>query len=140
MNHRARRFYVAISSLLLLCVLLIHAKAAQKTTERWTPEIPKTWVDDEVAAFELPLAEADASPKHISSDYYYRMPVRPVYKTYPIYAPGKEPPDYLNKLRKIEPEITFDPAKLRTEKDWIKAGELVFDAPVEFVSSGTLFA
>ncbi len=69
-------------------------------------------------------------PEHISSDYYYRMPVRPIYKSYPIYAPGKEPPGYFDKLKQLEPEIAFDPATLKTEADWIKAGELAFDAPV----------
>ena len=140
MNHRPRKLYVATSSLLLLFVLLIHTNGAQKKSDRWTPDIPRTWADDQVAAFELPLADAAASPKHISSAYYYRMPVRPVYKSYPIYVPGKEPPDYFNKLKKIEPQITFDATKLKTEKDWIKAGELVFDAPIEFVSSGILFS
>jgi hypothetical protein len=43
-------------------------------------------------------------------------------------------------LKKQEPEIVFDASKLNTEKDWIKAGEMVFDSPVEFVSSGTLFS
>ncbi len=60
------------------------------------------------------------------------MPVRPIYKSYPIYAPGREPPGYLDWLKQQEPEIVpetvFDPAWLKTEADWIKAGELVFDA------------
>jgi hypothetical protein len=33
-------------------------------------------------------------------------------------------------LRSVEPEILFDPSRLRTEGDWIRAGELVFDAPI----------
>ena len=60
------------------------------------------------------------------------MRVRPIYKSYPIYAPGKEPPGYFEKLRELEPEIVFDHAKLKTEEDWIKAGELVFDAPITY--------
>ncbi|MBK7597764.1 MAG: hypothetical protein IPJ07_04230 [Acidobacteria bacterium] len=69
------------------------------------------------------------SPKHVSADYY-RMPVRPIYKSYPVYAPGKEPSGYLDWLKQQEPEILFDAAKLKTEADWIKAGEIVFDAPL----------
>jgi hypothetical protein len=60
------------------------------------------------------------------------VPVRPVYKTYPVYAPGREPEHYLEWLREQEPQVTFEPARLRSEADWIKAGELVFDAPFGF--------
>ncbi|MBK9706135.1 MAG: hypothetical protein IPO77_03755 [Acidobacteria bacterium] len=51
-----------------------------------------------------------------------------IYKSYPIYAPGKEPPGYLEWLKKQEPQIIFDAGKLKTEADWIKAGEIVFHA------------
>jgi len=47
-----------------------------------------------------------------------------------VYAPGKGPPGYLDSLRQKDPEIVFDPAKLHTEQDWIRAGELVFNSPV----------
>jgi hypothetical protein len=69
----------------------------------------------------------------VSSDYYYRLQVRPIYKAYPVYAPDKEPPGYIEWLAKQEPEIVFDPTKLHTEADWIRAGELVFDAPIALV-------
>ena len=104
----------------------------------WRPEIPKTWVDADVASLEIPLADPASSPKHISADYYYRIPVRPIYKSYPIYAPGREPPGYLQRLGTMEPQIAFDASKVKTKQDWIKAGEIVFDAPIEFVSSGVL--
>lgn len=110
--------------------------AAQKGSKQ---EIPRTWVDSEMSGLELPLANPVGSPKYIDADYYYRMPVRSVYKSYPIYVPGKEPPGYLEKLRNLEPQVTFDMAKLKTEQEWIEAGERVFDAPIEFVTSGTLF-
>ena len=93
------------------------------------PAVPRTWEEEAMASVELPLASTGVPPEHISSDYYYRMPVRPIYKSYPIYAPGKEPRGYFERLKQLEPEIVFDPAKLKTEADWIKAGELVFDAP-----------
>jgi hypothetical protein len=128
---------------LVLCFVMsslffVDRGIAQKTSAIWSPHIPKTWVDDEVTTLELPLANAGASPKHVSSEYYYRIPVRPIFKSYPIYAPGKEPPGYLERLSRLDPEITFDAAKLKTEQDWIKAGEIVFDAPKEFESSGML--
>jgi len=120
-----------------LLVVMIGLDAAgqprkKKPEAAFSPNIPKTWDDEAMASLEVPLADAHTAPLHIPADYYYRMPVRPIYKSYPIYAPGKEPPGYLDWLKQQEPEIVpetvFDPAQLKTEADWIKAGELVFDA------------
>jgi hypothetical protein len=108
---------------------------AQKPASTVSPDVPmvwpKVWDHDEMADLELPLADAANTPKHVSADYYYSIPVRPIYKSYPAYAPGKEPPGYEEWLKQQEPEITvFDVSKLKTEADWIKAGEMVFDAPI----------
>lgn len=111
---------------------LIPPGRAQKSGTAFTPTIPKTWDDESVAGFEVPLADPRYSPVHVSSDYYYRMPVRSIYKNYPIYAPGKAPPGYMDWLKQQEPEIVFDAAKLKTEADWVRAGELVFDAPIRY--------
>src|SRR5712691_8902993 len=108
---------------------LIFAGRQQNFEGGFVANIPKTWDDEPVASLEIPLADPRYSPVHVSSDYYYRMPVRPIYKSYPIYAPGKEPPGYMDWLKQQEPEIAFDSNKLKTESDWIRAGELVFDAP-----------
>lgn len=105
---------------------------AQQTNKAFTPAIPKTWDDQAMAALEVPLADPAGSPAHISADYYYRIPVRPIYKSYPVYAPGKEPAGYEAWLKEQAPETIFDAAKLKTEADWIKAGEMVFDAPVSY--------
>ncbi|HZO52418.1 MAG TPA: hypothetical protein VFB63_06870 [Bryobacteraceae bacterium] len=91
--------------------------------------IPKTWDDAAVASVALPLAVADASPVQVSSKYYYGIPVRPIYKSYPVYHPAKEPPGYIDHLKQQEPVIVFDASTLKSPQDWIKAGELVFDAP-----------
>lgn len=99
-------------------------------------QVPKMWDDRAMAALELPLAEPTASPKYPPADYYYRIPVRSIYKSYPIYAPGHEPPDYLDWLKQQEPVVIWDDARhapsLKAEADWIKAGEMVFDSPVAF--------
>lgn len=60
------------------------------------------------------------------------MQVRQIYRSYPVYAPGREPAGYFDSLTSLEPEIVFDHTKLRTVADWIRAGELVFDAPVSY--------
>jgi hypothetical protein len=97
--------------------------------------IPKTWDEESLQSMELPLPDPAASPDYVSADYYYRIPVRPIYKTYPVYFPPKEPPGYFDQLKKIEPELLFDASKLKTQEDWIHAGAIVFQAPIEFVDS-----
>ena len=95
-----------------------------------SPIIPPVWNDAEMFELQLPLANTAASPKQISSDYYYRIPVRKIYKNYPVYVPGKEPSGYLEWLKQQEPQDAFVPGELKTEADWIRAGELVFDSPI----------
>ena len=96
--------------------------------------IPKTWDDAEMAALEIPLANPIGSPKQVPADYYYRIPVRPIYKSYPVYAAGHEPTGYLESLKHKDPIIYWDDKghapTLETEADWINAGEAVFDAPI----------
>jgi hypothetical protein len=111
-------------------------RGGQSGSYGFRPDVPKTWDDAALAKLEIPLAETAATAKHVSADYYYKMPVRPIYKTYPIYAPGHEPHGYLDWMRRQDPVILWDDKghspDLATEADWIKAGSLVFDAPVVF--------
>ncbi|MGH9406389.1 MAG: hypothetical protein ACRD3D_11210 [Terriglobia bacterium] len=106
--------------------------------------VPKTWDDAAMAMLEVPLANPIGSPKHVSASYYYKIPVNPIYKQYPVYAPGHEPSGYMDWLKQQEPQIIWDDkghaAPLRSEADWIKAGELVFDAQITYVGEhGGLF-
>lgn len=55
------------------------------------PDIPRTWTDSAVAELEVPLAQSEYSPKHISEADYYRIPERVLYRTYPVYHPDLEP-------------------------------------------------
>ena len=117
--------------------LPIHRISAQNSSSPvFSPTIPNTWDDAAMATLEVPLANPIGSPKHVSADYYYKIPVRPIYKSYPIYAPGHEPPGYMDWLKQQEPVILWGDAghrpRLQTEADWIKAGEIVFDAPVAY--------
>jgi len=129
---------VGVAVFLVFSVLsvfsVINAGHAQKSENSFSPVIPRTWDEEALAAVEPPLASTGVPPEHISSDYFYRMPVRPIYKSYPIYAPGKEPRGYFERLKQLEPEIVFDPAKLKTQADWIKAGEQVFEASTGYDS------
>jgi hypothetical protein len=85
-----------------------------------------------LSSFELPLVQADASARHVSPDYYYRIPVRPIYKSYPVYAPGREPQGYMEWLAQQEPEIAFESSRLQSDAGWTAAGEAVFDAPIGY--------
>src|SRR5215467_1675562 len=100
----------------------------------YKPVVPKVWDDAVIKDLELPLSHPEYSPKHVSEDFYYQMPVRPIYKSYPVYHPDREPKGYIDWLRTQEPEIAWDASKLKTRNDWTRAGELVFDAPTGFGS------
>ena len=102
--------------------------------------IPKTWDTEAINSFQMPLADSRVSTSFISSSYYYSIPVRPIYKSYDVYRPDREPPGYMDQLKRQTPQVIFDSSKLRSEADWTKAGEMVFDAPNDFVSDGTLYS
>src|SRR6266705_5285606 len=132
MRLRCSRLMMLVLLVLLSITAVMVVGRAQKFENATLPQIPKTWDDKAVAELEVPLADPRYSPVHVSSDYYYRMPVRQIYKSYPIYPPGKEPLGYREWLKQQEPEVVFDAAKLKTESDWIRAGELVFNAPIAY--------
>lgn len=96
------------------------------------PDIPRAWDDEAVATMELPLAQRDRSPRYMSAEEYYKLKVRPIYRSYPAYAKGREPAGYLESLKEKTPEIIFDPSKLHTKQDWIAAGKLVFESETLF--------
>lgn len=123
--------FVVVFILLAGSVFVVMSqRKAHVTNSSFTPVIPRVWDDAEMAGLQLPLVDANASPVQVSSDYYYRIPVRTIYKNYPVYAPGKEPAGYLEWLKQQEPESAFAAGTLKTEADWIRAGELVFDSPI----------
>ena len=94
--------------------------------------MPRTWDDQAIATLEIPLADP---PDHLNTfpPTITPIPIAPIYKSYFVYAPGREPAGYMDWLKRQEPEVVWDdvghaPA-LKTSADWIKAGEVVFDAP-----------
>jgi len=95
-------------------------------------EVPRTWADSAIAEFELPLAEPEFSPQHVSEAYYYALPERVIWKSYPIYHPDREPVGYRDSLAALPPEVAFDATVLESEQDWIDAGALAFHAPIAF--------
>ena len=86
---------------------------------------PKAWDECDIEAYRLPLAGLGKPPVLISSREYYALPEVNL-KTYPVYAPDKEPAGYLDWLREQEPKPLVEVSKLKTEADWIAAGREVF--------------
>jgi len=121
---------------MFVCTLGLMLAAGLIRAQSFHADIPKVWDDREMARLELPLAHAEASPKHVPAEYYYRIPVRTIYKSYPPVAPGQDFNEYVSRLEETEPEIAFDASKLRTKDDWIRAGKAVFEAPTSFISDG----
>ena len=125
-----RRTVIGVS----VMVAAVAGTHSQSQSGAFVPSIPRSWDDAAMSTLEVPLPHPDYSPKAVPSEYYYRIPVRPIFRTYPAYVPGKEPKGYLTSLRQLAPEIVWDDnghrPRLETEADWIKAGELVFDAAI----------
>lgn len=110
-------------------ILLLLAVVKTAGAQPFVPQIPRAWNDAELLTFEVPLAQPERSPRHVPEADYYRLPIRKIWKSYPVYRPDKEPAGYWEWLQSREPEQAFDPSALKTKQDWIRAGELVFDAP-----------
>jgi hypothetical protein len=92
-------------------------------------KVPKVWTAENIEGLMLPLADSSIVVTHLPDSLYYGLEERVIYKTYPFYLPGTEPEGYYEWLKKQEPEIIFDAAKLKTPEDWIGAGEHVYDYP-----------
>src|SRR5690242_16146381 len=112
--NKGRIKYLALATLISLAAAayMRNIGQAQETDGVFTPAIPKPWDDQALASSDLPPPDPAISRVHISADYYYRIPVRPIFKSYTVYAPGKEPPGYDEWLKQQEPETVFDASKL----------------------------
>src|SRR5262245_60347595 len=137
MRHQRAGVLFAVSVLTATTAALT-SLAAQNGRSAPLPTIPKTWDDTAIASLQLTLAQVKRSPIPLSSDYYYRIPVRPLFKTYPVYHPDKEPSGYFERLRGAEPEmLSFDVSNVTSNEEWIRLGELVFDAPNDYDIAGS---
>jgi hypothetical protein len=77
--HSSLAKLVAAGFFALVGIIALDAagQAQKKKAEAVSsPNIPKTWDDEAIASLEVPLAHS--SSVHISADYYYLMPVRPI--------------------------------------------------------------
>ena len=107
-------------------IFLTGTALAQSKSAPFKPAIPKTWDEKALADWATPVAGLNVRPGHFSEEEYYRAPLNN-YRTYPVYAPGREPAGYWDMLQKVGPKPLIEPAMLKTEEDWIEAGRQVFE-------------
>lgn len=91
-----------------------------------TTTVPKTWDEAALKDWATPIAALGVRPGHFSAEEYYASPVQN-YRTYPVYAAGREPVGYFERLQKAKPEPLIESGKLKTKTDWIAAGQRVFE-------------
>jgi len=99
---------------------------AADDSKPWAPDVPKTWDETQLAGWATPVAGLNVRPGHISPAEYYSVPVEN-YRSYPVYMPGREPEGYWEMLQHIGPRALIEPAALKTQADWVRAGQRVFE-------------
>jgi cytochrome c2 len=96
------------------------------------PDLPKVWTDERMQSLFLPMADSSVKMHAPSAAFYYQQTERVMYKSYPMYMPGREPKGYYDWLKQQEPQIAFNPDEIKSEADYIKAGEVLYDFPTGF--------
>jgi hypothetical protein len=94
-------------------------------------KIPRVWTHEALKDWELPNPNPNYTVEPVTEEFYYALPERVIYKTYPVYHPDYEPEGYWEWLQTQEAEIVFEASQLKSEDDWIKAGELLFEYPID---------
>jgi hypothetical protein len=134
-----RTLKLSAAVLFLLCFLApAAARRVGPHLDGPASKAPRYWDDAALAGMDVPLADPHVPLVHARAGDYYQIPPRQFVKTYPIYAPGKEPPGYMDWLKQQDVQLAFDATKLSTDADWIAAGEAVFEAPITINSHSRL--
>lgn len=115
----------SLVGLLLLAGVTGRRPLCGQSNAAFEPAIPKTWDAAALEAWATPLAGLNARPGYAAEAEYYQAPIDN-YRTYPVYAPGREPQGYWEMLQKVGPKPLIDRAKLQTDSDWVAAGREVF--------------
>ncbi|MBX7221373.1 MAG: hypothetical protein K1Y36_15595 [Blastocatellia bacterium] len=87
---------------------------------------PRLWNSKALASWPVPIAGVNATPNYYAEAEYYAAPVDNL-RTYPVYHPDFEPKGYREHLKQLGAQPLIEPEKIKTEKDWIAAGQRVFD-------------
>lgn len=89
-----------------------------------TPTV--TWDEAALRDWATPIAGLNVRPSHFSVEEYHRAPIDNL-RTYPVYYPGREPAGYWDMLQSVGPKPLVEPGTARSDADWIRAGQRVFD-------------
>ncbi len=103
-------------------------------------EIPVTWDVKAIKNSHLPPPAPGVKVEYAPKAYYDSLPEHVIYQTYPVYAQDYEPSGYLDSLKKIEPKIAFNLREIKTQEDWIRAGEQVFFWPPTLNTENSIFS
>ena len=106
-------------------LLILFALCAYGAATAQVLRPPRIWDDAALADWATPVAGLNIRPAHYSSVEYDAAPVDNL-KTYPFYPVDREPPGYWEWLQKQTPQPLIDANELRTNEDWIAAGERAF--------------
>jgi hypothetical protein len=120
--------FIRLSSL-ILCLSAVFIVGFQLKSA--TFQIPKTWDMAEIKQFILPTADGRIAVTPISEAYYYKLPERKIFKSYPVrltedMAANRK---YIDSLKTLEP-VDFFQNEPKTEQDLIRLGEEVFSTPL----------
>ena len=118
----------------------VPGRVASERTVEPVGDVPRTWDPARTESWLLPLAHQGLMHQHPSAEYFYSLPDRPIYRSYPVYHPDAEPEGYRKFLETVDPEVIWDAEgtkpPLDTPEDWIRAGELVYDTAVDATQGG----
>jgi hypothetical protein len=101
-------------------------------TSQFHTKIPRAWDVEQVRSMHLPYPDTTVRVEFISEEAYNKLHVRIPYKSYPFYMPGYEPAGYYDSLARLDPVVSFKEEDIRTEADWIKFGELIYEMPTSY--------
>jgi hypothetical protein len=129
--RRQDRFFILLMWT-ALTFLMMSGSGAQTRPASEKSVVPRIWDAKQLATWATPVAGINMVANFFSEEEYYAAPVDNV-RTYPVYAPDKEPKGYREWMLKQGPQRLIEPEKLKTERDWVEAGRAVFgglDFPV----------
>lgn len=126
MTVTRRSIPLLVVTIWLSALGLAHAASHWQRRTAGKPTVPKIWDAQQLATWATPVAGIGVPAHFYSEEEYYAAPVDNV-RTYPVYAPDREPKGYRDWMRKQGYQRLIEPEKLNTERDWIEAGRRVFE-------------
>jgi len=115
-------------------------RGAAQTNPSFHPSIPRTWDEDALKTMDLPVVGVQSHTR-LTPEEYYRLPVLPIPKSYPVYDPDHEPPGYLESIRREGQKfIDVDSAAFASEDEWVRWGESLVGAAIPVGGNPTILA